>query len=161
MLSDIGQSDTLLEGRANAFTVDVETKMQTQIRSLRDNLARSEQMRDAKVKSQIEHLDEKMSLLTEKFDRRFQTNEQLKQELDMQMEQIVKSAVNDVKNAFLQMNESNKKAMEKLSAEIEAKGFIGDDEDRLELQKLRDKTLYEYMNTLVNTSKIGLEAQIK
>ena len=101
MLSDIGQSDTLLEGRANAFTVDVETKMQTQIRSLRDNLARSEQMRDAKVKSQIEHLDEKMSLLTEKFDRRFQTNEQLKQELDMQMEQIVKSAVNDVKNAFL------------------------------------------------------------
>ena len=79
----------------------------------------------------------------------------------MQMEQIVKSAVNDVKNAFLQMNESNKKAMEKLSAEIEAKGFIGDDEDRLELQKLRDKTLYEYMNTLVNTSKIGLEAQIK
>ena len=71
MLSDIGQSDTLLEGRANAFTVDVETKMQTQIRSLRDNLARSEQMRDAKVKSQIEHLDEKMSLLTEKFDRRF------------------------------------------------------------------------------------------
>ena len=56
------------------------------------------------------------------------------------------------------MNESNKKAMEKLSAEIEAKGFIGDDEDRLELQKLRDKTLYEYMNTLVNTSKISLEA---
>ena len=77
------------------------------------------------------------------------------------MEFIVKSAVNDVKNAFLQMNESNRKAMEKLTAEIEAKGFAGDDEDRLELQKLRDKTLYEYMDTLVNTAKIGLEAQIK
>ena len=59
------------------------------------------------------------------------------------------------------MNESNRKAMEKLTAEIEAKGFAGDDEDRLELQKLRDKTLYEYMDTLVNTAKIGLEAQIK
>lgn len=77
------------------------------------------------------------------------------------MEYIVKSAVNDVKNAFLQMNENNKKAMEKLTVEIEAKGFVGDDEDRLELQKLRDKTLYEYMDTLVNTAKIGLEAQIK
>ena len=77
------------------------------------------------------------------------------------MEFIVKSAVNDVKNAFLQMNESNRKAMEKLTAEIEAKGFAGDEEDRLELQKLRDKTLYEYMDTLVNTAKIGLEAQIK
>ena len=77
------------------------------------------------------------------------------------MEFIVKSAVNDVKNAFLQMNESNRKAMEKLTVEIEAKGFSGDDEDRLELQKLRDKTLYEYMDTLVNTAKIGLEAQIK
>ena len=77
------------------------------------------------------------------------------------MNQIVKSAVNDVKNAFMQMNESNKKAMEKLTAEIEAKGFVGDDEDRLELQKLRDKTLYEYMDTLVNTAKIGLEAQIR
>ena len=49
------------------------------------------------------------------------------------MNQIVKSAVNDVKNAFMQMNESNKKAMEKLTAEIEAKGFVGDDDDRLEL----------------------------
>ena len=77
------------------------------------------------------------------------------------MEFIVKSAVNDVKNAFLQMNDSNRKAMEKLTAEIEAKGFAGDEEDRLELQKLRDKTLYEYMDTLVNTAKIGLEAQIK
>ena len=26
-LAEIGQSDTLLEGRANAFTVDIETKM--------------------------------------------------------------------------------------------------------------------------------------
>ena len=77
------------------------------------------------------------------------------------MELIVKSAVNDVKTAFLAMNESNKKAMEKLAAEIEAKGFVGDDEDRLELQKLRDKTLYEYMDTLVNTAKIELEARIK
>ena len=32
--------------------------------------------------------------------------------------------------------------MEKLSSEIEAKGYAGDDEDRIELQKLRDKTLY-------------------
>ena len=56
------------------------------------------------------------------------------------------------------MNESNKQAMVKLSTEIEAKGFIGDDEDRLELQKLRDKSLYAYMDTLVNTAKIGLEA---
>jgi len=43
---------------------------------------------------------------------------------------IVKSAVDDVKAAFLTMNESNKKALEKLTAEIEAKGFAGDDEDR-------------------------------
>ena len=74
-----------------------------------------------------------MAILTERFDHRFETNEQLKKELDQQMEFIVKSAVNDVKNAFLAMNESNKKAMEKLTAEIEAKGFVGDDEDRLEL----------------------------
>ena len=77
------------------------------------------------------------------------------------MNQIVKSAVNDVKNAFLQMNESNKNAMEKLTAEIEAKGFVGDDDDRIELQKLRDKTLYEYMDTIVNTARISLEAQIR
>ena len=59
------------------------------------------------------------------------------------------------------MNESNKNAMEKLTAEIEAKGFVGDDDDRIELQKLRDKTLYEYMDTIVNTARISLEAQIR
>lgn len=89
---------------------------------------------------------------------RFRTNEQLKRDLDSQMNHIVKSAVAEVQDAFLKMNESNKKAMEKLTAEIEAKGFAGDDEDRMELQKLRDKTLYEYMDTLVNTAKISLEA---
>ena len=92
---------------------------------------------------------------------RFRTNEQLKRDLDSQMNHIVKSAVSEVQDAFLKMNESNKKAMEKLTAEIEAKGFAGDDEDRMELQKLRDKTLYEYMDTLVNTAKISLEAQIR
>ena len=30
-MSEIGESDTLLEGRANAFTVDIEQKMQAQI----------------------------------------------------------------------------------------------------------------------------------
>ena len=48
--------------------------------------------------------------------------------------------------------------------DIEARGFgggSGGDDDRVELQKLRDRTLYEYMDTLVNTAKIGLEAQIK
>lgn len=60
--------------------------------------------------------------------------------------------------AFLKMNTSNKSAMDRLTSEIEAKGFAGDDEDRLELQRLRDNTLYNYMDTLVNTSKIGLEA---
>jgi len=49
------------------------------------------------------------------------------------MSTVVTTAVNDVRDAFLEMNESNKKAMEKLSVEIEAKGFVGDDEDRLEL----------------------------
>ena len=49
------------------------------------------------------------------------------------MQVIVKSAVGEVTDAFLKMNESNKKAMEKLTAEIEAKGFAGDDEDRVEL----------------------------
>ena len=49
------------------------------------------------------------------------------------METIVRTAVDDVKNAFISMNENNKRAMEKLTAEIEAKGFAGDDEDRQEL----------------------------
>ena len=49
------------------------------------------------------------------------------------MDSIVKSAVEDVKSAFMQMMESNKKSMDKLQAEIEAKGFAGDDEDRQEL----------------------------
>mmetsp|Transcript_20578 Transcript_20578/g.27796 ORF Transcript_20578/g.27796 Transcript_20578/m.27796 type:complete len:80 (-) Transcript_20578:579-818(-) len=78
-------------------------------------------------------VEERMSQITEKFDMRFRTNEQLKRELDQQMQHIVKSAVTEVKDAFLKMNENNKKAMEKLSAEIEAKGFAGDDDDRIEL----------------------------
>jgi hypothetical protein len=49
------------------------------------------------------------------------------------MSTVVSVAVNDVRDAFLGMNESNKNAMEKLQVEIEAKGFAGDDEDRLEL----------------------------
>lgn len=160
-MSEIGQSDTLLEGRANAFTVDVETKIEQKMGHLKDTMLRAEQNRNQKIQHAVEMVDEKMAMLTERFDQRFRTNEQLKHDLDQQMELIVKSAVNDVKNAFLQMNENNKKAMEKLAAEIEAKGFVGDDDDRLELQKLRDKTLYEYMDTLINTAKIGLEAQIK
>ena len=77
------------------------------------------------------------------------------------MSTIVTVAVSDVKEAFLSMNESNKKSMEKLIAEIEAKGFAGDDDDRIELQKLRDKTIYEYMDTLVNTAKIEMDAKLK
>ena len=77
------------------------------------------------------------------------------------MSTIVTVAVSDVKEAFLSMNESNKKSMEKLIAEIEAKGFAGDDDDRIELQKLRDKTIYEYMDTLVNTAKIEMYAKLK
>ena len=100
---------------------------------LKDTMLRAEQNRNQKIQHAVEMVDEKMAMLTERFDQRFRTNEQLKHDLDQQMELIVKSAVNDVKNAFLQMNESNKKAMEKLTAEIEAKGFVGDDDDRLEL----------------------------
>ena len=81
-ISEVGESDTLLEGRANAFTVDIETKMQAQITQVRNNLQRSEQNRDNKIRSQMDSLDEKMAVLTEKFDQRFQTNEQLKRELD-------------------------------------------------------------------------------
>ena len=81
----------------------------------------------------MDMLDEKMSLITERFDQRFRTNEQLKRDLDHQMDSIVKSAVEDVKSAFMQMMEGNKKSMDKLQAEIEAKGFAGDDEDRQEL----------------------------
>ena len=50
-ISDIGETDTLLEGRANAFTVDIEQKMQSQINQLRDNLVRNEQNRDNKIKN--------------------------------------------------------------------------------------------------------------
>lgn len=132
-MSEIGQSDTLLEGRANAFTVDVETKIEQKMGHLKDTMLRAEQNRNQKIQHAVEMVDEKMATLTERFDQRFRTNEQLKHDLDQQMELIVKSAVNDVKNAFLQMNENNKKAMEKLAAEIEAKGFVGDDDDRLEL----------------------------
>ena len=81
-ISEVGESDTLLEGRANAFTVDIETKMQAQITQVRNNLQRSEQNRDNKIRSQMDSLDERMAVLTEKFDQRFQTNEQLKRELD-------------------------------------------------------------------------------
>lgn len=77
------------------------------------------------------------------------------------MSSIVTVAVTDVKNAFMSMNDNNKLTMEKLISEIETKGFAGDDEDRLELQKLRDKTLYQYMDTLVNTAKIEMEAKMK
>ena len=31
LIGEVMQSNTMLEGRANAFTVDLETKMQTQI----------------------------------------------------------------------------------------------------------------------------------
>ena len=160
-LAEIGQSDTLLEGRANAFTVDIETKMQNQINQLRHNIARSEEARDQKIIRSVESVEERMAAITERFDMRFRTNDQLKRELDQQMQIIVKSAVNEVSDAFIKMNDNNKKAMEKLTAEIESKGFAGEDEDRLELQRLRDKTLYEYMDTLVSTAKIGLEAQIR
>lgn len=78
-------------------------------------------------------MQEDFANLTEKFDTRFRTHEQLKQEIQSQMSNIVTVAVTDVKDAFMAMNENNKKTMEKLILEIEAKGFAGDDEDRLEL----------------------------
>ncbi len=74
-MTEIGQNDTLLEGRANAFTVDVETKIQQQISRIRDAMMRQEQVRNDKVQHSIEMVDEKMALLTERFDQRFRTNE--------------------------------------------------------------------------------------
>ena len=109
----------------------------------------------------MERMDQDFATIQEKFDNKFRTNDQLKVDIQKQMSTVVTTAVNDVRDAFLEMNESNKKAMEKLSVEIEAKGFVGDDEDRLELQKLRDKTVYQYMDTLINTARIELGAQIK
>lgn len=85
------------------------------------------------IRIQIERMQEDFANLTEKFDTRFRTHEQLKQEIQSQMSNIVTVAVTDVKDAFMAMNENNKKTMEKLILEIEAKGFAGDDEDRLEL----------------------------
>ena len=71
----MGESNTLLEGRANAFTVDSETKIQNQIDRLRDSLSRAEQGRELKVNNAVELMDEKVAFLTERFDQRFQTNE--------------------------------------------------------------------------------------
>lgn len=68
---------------------------------MREGLLRTEEHRDLKIRSQLEQIDEKMAIFTEKFDQRFQTNENLKRELDQQMQFIVKAAVDDVKNAFL------------------------------------------------------------
>ena len=50
-ITEIGQSDTLLEGRANAYSVDIETKIQTQIDRLRDGLLKAEQGRETKVRA--------------------------------------------------------------------------------------------------------------
>ena len=90
----------------------------------------------------MQSVQEEFENLKEKFETRFRTHEQLKIEIQKQMSTIVTVAVNNVRDAFLSMNESNRNSMEKLSSEIEAKGYAGDDEDRIELQKLRDKTLY-------------------
>ena len=67
----MGESNTLLEGRANAFTVDSETKIQNQIDRLRDSLSRAEQGREMKVNTAVELMDEKVAFLTERFDQRF------------------------------------------------------------------------------------------
>ena len=52
--------------------------------------------------------------------------------------------------------------MQKMQEKMRDQGLIpATDEEEESLQKLRDKTLYEYMSTLVSTAKIELQAQFK
>ena len=52
--------------------------------------------------------------------------------------------------------------MQRMQEKMRDQGLIpATDEEEESLQKLRDKTLYEYMSNLVSTAKIELQAQFK
>ena len=66
-MEEKAQSDTLLEGRSQAFTVEVESKIQQQLNMFRDQLAKNEKSRETQVTDSVAAMNELMASVNEKF----------------------------------------------------------------------------------------------
>ena len=67
VMEEKAQSDTLLEGRSQAFTVEVENKIQQQMNQFRDQLVKTDKSREAQVTQQVEEMSQLMAGINEKF----------------------------------------------------------------------------------------------
>lgn len=70
-MEEKAQSDTLLEGRSQAFTVEVESKIQQQLNTFRDQLAKNEKSRETQVADSVAAMNELMASVNEKFQQKF------------------------------------------------------------------------------------------
>ena len=82
--------------------------------------------------------------------------------MNEQIDYVLKESTKELNDSFQGLVKENAAMIEEFHKRITEKGLLPPGEEELEdLQKLRDKTMYEYMQTLVNTAKIELEAKFK
>ena len=71
MLSEREQADILLEGRANAYTVDSETKLQSQLNQFKKLLTDGEQTRQEKFASMNSEVNDLVTLFRKEYTEKF------------------------------------------------------------------------------------------
>jgi len=82
--------------------------------------------------------------------------------MNEQIDYVLKESTKELNDSFQGLVKENAAMIEEFHKRITEKGLLPPGEEELEdLQKLRDRTMYEYMQTLVNTAKIELEAKFK
>ena len=94
------QSDTLLEGRSQAFTVEVENKIQQQLNSFREQLSKTEKKREALYTERVEAMNQLMAEMSEKFQQKFSTHEAMKKEMNEQIDYVLKESTKDLNANF-------------------------------------------------------------
>ena len=124
VMEEKAQSDTLLEGRSQAFTVEVENKIQQQLNQFRDNLVKTERKREALFNERVEAINELMASIDEKFQQKFQTNDTMKKELNEQIDYVLKESTKDLKDTFQDLVRENTAMMEQFHTRILEKGLL-------------------------------------